>query len=309
MFTEHVGNLQAAKTLDELKQVLEQILGDCEAALTHDGTLRIEGALPAGAKDDAVLYVKNGYIAPNDATTEPDAEDNLPNGWAAVFDGGVHFKGQVLFDQGGAGLTFQQWLDLLPVGFQMQWHDETDIPTGWAIMDGVSNASGSGINRGGRVGYGYIAGDPTFGTLGASVSLAFSATISGNGGTTSLSIVNGTTGITVADHTAHTHSVTFQGSDVAGVLDAHTYSGTQGDATAGTTDVSYGTGSYAHTGHDEMSTTSSNPNATLTHNVTDTGHGHTGTVGNNSIASGLSIGTPSTLRPAGVVELWIEKLP
>lgn len=322
MFTEHVGNLQAAQSLEELKQVLEQVLGDCEAALTHEGTLRIDGALPAGAKDDAVLYVKNGYIAPNDATTEPDAEGNLPNGWAGIFDGGLRVKGQFKADQ-GVGITFEQLLDLFPIGFQMPWYSTSNIPSGWAIMDGTSNAAGSGIDRGGKVGYGYISGDPTFGTLGDPVDIALATSFSGgsavntgDAGSHAHTVATSeiTSKVGVNDHASHTHEVTFTGSQVAATLANHTSGGTSGGG-AGTDDVAYGTISAHATSGTSMTSDSAVPSPTLTHTVTcsssldtNTVSDHTHTVATTAIAAQLTIGTPSTVRPPGVVELWIEKI-
>lgn len=321
MFTEHVGNLQAANSLDQLKQVLEQILGDCESALTHNGTLDINGALRAGSTG-AVVNISNGYIAPNDGTTEPDDNGNLPNGWALAVDGGAWFKGQVKFDQGGGIANFEQLLALFPVGFQMPWHDESDIPTGWAIMDGVSNASGSGINRGGRVGYGYIAGDPTFGTLGTAVAISLASSIAGDGS----SVNTGLQG---------SHSHTTSGTNIAGAItiSAHSGSGTAntGSSTAAITpsallehfDVGSAVSFYyfdaapSVLGHTHTIGGSDVAGLLGNHTVSSGGSGsassdtvsdHAHTVAVSAIAAGLSIGTPSTVRPPGVVELWIEKL-
>lgn len=364
MFTEHVGNLQAAKTLDELKQVLEQVLGDCEAALTHDGTLRIEGALPAGAKDDAVLYVKNGYIAPNDADTEMDANGNLPNGWGHIVDGAAWFMGQVRFDKAPAG-DGAGGFAALPAGAVILWAGAIgSIPSGWALMDGVANSvgnGGSGINLTG-IPYPYISGDPTFGTLGASVSLGFAATISGNGGTTGLTISahSGSGTITTSESGAHSHTISEAEFDSKVTINTPSLAHTEASAgtiitnvdiwsvddspilaafdgtTAPDSNFTSSVGEITSAGHNHTianesiadaladhaaaacTTTFSSAlatDSTLDHDHTITGTqvatvlaSHTGTVSNNSIASGLSIGTPSTLRPAGTVLAFIEKL-
>lgn len=334
MFTEHVGNLQAATSLEELKQVLEQVLGDCEAALTHDGTLRLNGALPAGAKDDAVLYVKNGYIAPNDATTEPDGEDNLPNGWAGIFDGGLRVKGQFKADQ-GVGMTFTQLLDLFPVGFQMPWYSTSNIPTGWAIMDGTSNAAGSGINRGGKVGYGYISGDPTFGTLGGAVAIALATSFSGTGNVTTSSVAAHIHDIVESEFdakvTINTPSLSHAGLGSGTVLTNYCIFGVDDSPTQAVFDGTTAPDSnylndestpgevtiqgHRHTISAEAISDSFGPHTaaacttTFADNI-DTGsagaHDHTASI--STIAAGISIGTPSTVRPPGVVELWIEKI-
>lgn len=324
MFTEHIGNLHSATSLDQLKQVLEQILGDCESALTHNGTLDINGALKPGATG-AVVNISNGYIAPNDATTAPDDNGNLPNGWGLIIDGGLWVKGQFKADQ-GALLDFEQLLALFPIGFQMPWHDETDIPTNWAIMDGVSNAAGSGIDRGGRVGYGYISGDPTFGTLGATVAISLATSFSGSGTANTSNAGNhiheitGTqilAAIAISDHAASSGGATIvTDTDFWIVNDSpasgnEAFDGTNADAT-----FTGSLGDVNDEGHNHTIQKSAIAGAVADHTLSatitnaETGstadHLHTVTISN--IASGLSIGTPTTVRPPGVVELWIEKI-
>lgn len=307
MFTEHIGNLHSATSLDQLKQVLEQILGDCESALTHNGTLDINGALKAGATG-AVVNINNGYIAPNDATTEPDDNGNLPNGWALAVDGGAWFKGQVKFDQGGGGIVnFADWLAILPIGWQMQWPDVGTIPSGWAIMDGVANSAGSGIDRGGRVGMGYVSGDPTFGTLGAAVSIALATSFSGSS-TSAVTIDTAVTGISISLHeetgspfntggstASITPSALLEHFDAGSAIDFYYF------------DSAPSVASHTHTVA-PSSIAASLANHTVTEPSAGAGHTHTATVSNSTIAGSLSIGTPTTVRPPGVVELWIEKL-
>ncbi len=318
MFTEHVGNLQAAQSLDDLKQVLEQILGDCESALTHEGSLTINGALPSGATD-AVLHIKNGYIAPNDGTTAPDANGELPNGWAGIFDGGVWFKGQVKFDQGvGGGITLDDILGLFPAGFKMNWPDTSTIPTGWALMDGVANASGSGINMGGRVPQGYISGDPTFGTIDATVSpaLTWSGSPITASDTTSLTIAQAVTGISISAHAGSGTDFNTAAEDPTGTITPSPVIEERSDAGGvtyyvwPTTDASpsVNVASHVHSVND-TDVAAALANHTITEPNSGAGHSHTGTVSNSSIASALEINTPATVRPAGIVWLWVEKLP
>lgn len=190
----------------------------------------------------------------------------------------------------GGPATFDDLLALYPVGSRIPWHDKDNIPTGWAIMDGVANASGSGINRGGKVGYGYIAGDPVFGTMDADVSIALSGAISGNGGTTSVTISShsgsgsfnsGGSGLVGLEPSPILEDLAF-GSDVAAWI--------------------WTSGTGAPEAQNHIHSVAGTDVAGVLGN-------HTATVTNNTLAGNLSLGTPTTVRPPGVVELWIEKLP
>ena len=299
--------------------------GNCEAKKLHRGPLAL---LMTGEKGrrDATLTVARYPSKPETLATE-----NPSNGYAADFIGKVRIRGWLQLDQGivGGGIAnFEQLLALFPVGFRMQWHDENNIPTGWAIMDGTANSvgnGGSGIDRGGRVGYSYISGDPTFGTLGAAVAISLASSLSGDGTTVSTN----TTG-------AHGHSVS--GSEVAASIQISAHD--DNNSTFPTTSVgstltvapvnaslaagsdfdaliwlqTNGTPAVAGHAHnvdeDEISaaltnhTVSTSGVAAETDSVGD--HSHTSNI--NTIAGKLSIGTPTTVRPPGVVELWIEKL-
>lgn len=321
MFTEHIGNLHSATSLDQLKQVLEQILGDCESALTHNGTLDINGALKAGATG-AVVNINNGYIAPNDATTEPDDNGNLPNGWAQIIDGGAWFKGQVKFDQVpiGNGGIFQPLMGVLWFGAV------ADIPTGWALMDGTANSvgnGGSGIDMRGQVPYGYSgAGD--FATIGGTIAVALATSFSGSGTANTSNAGN------------HIHEITGTEIGAAITISAHAATGSPfntGGSTATitpspistdfdegssytvylwpTSGASPSVASHSHTvAPSDVAAALANHTVSTTGTNAETGstadHLHTVTISN--IASGLSIGTPTTVRTPGKVVAYIEKL-
>lgn len=322
MFTEHIGNLHSATSLDQLKQVLEQILGDCESALTHNGTLDINGALRAGSTG-AVVNISNGYIAPNDATTEPDDNGNLPNGWAQIIDGGAWFKGQVKFDQApvGDGGIFQPLMGVLWMGAI------ADIPAGWALMDGTANSvgnGGSGIDMRGMVPYGYSgAGD--FATIGGTIAVALAASLSGDG-----------TAIPTTTHTGHNHEVT--GTQISGAISISAHADNNSvfaTTSVGSTltpepqDVTLAAGSdypawvwmqadgevtvAGHTHNvDEDDVSAALTNHTIsttgTNAETTSGGSHNHTVDSNTAAATFSIGTPTTVRSPGKVLAFIEKL-
>lgn len=254
-------------------------LGNCEAKKLHRGPVAI--LMKAGpGRRDATLTVARYPSKPETLATEEPS-----NGYAADFIGKVRIRGWLELDQGivggGGGIAnFEQLLALFPVGFRMPWHDKDNIPTGWAIMDGVANASGSGIDRGGKVGYGYLAGDPVFGTMNADVSAALSAPIIGDGGTTSVTINNANL-VTDVDPNPHVHTVSATTANIA-----------QGEGTSDTTVV---VAVNSDTGAVDLA-------------VSIDPHNHTATVSNDTLANTLAIDTPTTVRPPGVVELWIEKL-
>lgn len=205
--------------------------------------------------------------------------------------------------------------------------DPTDYPMrGWDIADGGGGTDNlSGDNS---ILYGYTGAGVYTGTAGTTaVAHSFTATISGNGGTVALTIASAVTGITVNEHTddtAHVH--TMSGSDVAGLLDDHVLSshthtvahnGTDGTGDPGTVDAAYGGGSWttssgggatlSHAGSGSVNTGSTD--MVLPHTVNDSGHGHSGsTVASNSIASTLSIGTPTGNRPAGILIVRVQRV-
>ena len=324
MFTEHIGNLHSATSLDQLKQVLEQILGDCESALTHNGTLDINGALKAGSTG-AVVNISNGYIAPNDATTAPDDNGELPNGWAQIIDGAAWFKGQVKFDQApvgdGGGIA------ALPVGSVILWAGAIgSIPSGWALMDGTANTTGSGIDMRGQIPYGYSgAGD--FATIGGTIAIALATSFSGS--STATTSTNG----------AHGHNVS--GTEIAGAISISAHAASSGSANISTAvdlwsvDDSPGSGLEAFdgtnadatflsgdgfdiqdSGHDHNIAKSDIASALANHTISDTAvtaetdsqGDHTHTVSISAIAGSLSINTPSTVRTPGKVLAFIEKI-
>ncbi len=96
-----------------------------------------------------------------------------------------------------------------PVGAIMLWNDPDNIPAGWAIMDGIANASGTGLDMGGRAPFGWIDGDADFGTSGAA---GGGTTITGSGGTVETS----------PEDIGHTHSHTHTLVGTATVLSVDT---------------------------------------------------------------------------------------
>lgn len=322
MFTEHIGNLHSATSLDQLKQVLEQILGDCESALTHNGTLDINEALKAGATG-AVVNISNGYIAPNDATTAPDANGELPNGWAQIINGGAWFKGQVKFDQapvgdGGFGL---------PAGAVVLWAGAIgSIPTGWALMDGTANSvgnGGSGIDMRGMIPYGY-SGSGDFATIGGSIAVALATSFSGSG-TANTSTdpghnheitgteISGAISISAHADNDSTFATESNGASLTpGLFDAGLMAGSDYDAwiwlqADGTPAVA---GHTHNVDQDNISAALTNHtvSTTATNAETEDGGSHLHTVTISDIASGLTVGTPTTVRTPGKVVAFIEKL-
>ncbi len=145
---------------------------------------------------------------------------------------------------------------------------------GWYLADG---ANGTVDLNGELIGYGYTgAGD--YSTVGASVASSFTATISGSGGNIDTTTV--ATGITIADHT---HTITISPSPLAD---------------------DFAAGADIHALYYDSTPTASAANATLS--VTDPQHKHT--VDSNSIASTLSIGTPSANRPSGRVVIRLQRV-
>lgn len=288
---------------------LRGIFTQCMLKHVSRGQLSLHGSRPDGATD-AVLSLAN--FPPTGEITDsavPDSEGEMRNGWALdVVFGAVRFGGAVVFD----GPVFNNGgFAAMPIGSVIQWAGAiADIPSGWALMDGTSNASpGSGIDMRGMVPYGYSgAGD--FATIGGTIAVALATTFSGSG-TVSLvgnnlsnhyhKMVKSTVVSAIADHPSHTHTVP--------------HSGTEGTGTPGTVDTAYGGGSF----------TTSGPSVTLSHSASSgdtyvlTGTEvdadgdpftltPTGTSSISTIASGLSVGTPSTVRPAGKVLAYIEKV-
>lgn len=301
MFTKQAQTLDeliplfAAGGLDgrRIADILRKYTANCIADYVHRGSLLLDQQADNG-RTDATLTVKR---LPNPPETL--ATSNPSNGLAADFWGKVRFRAGVQFDQGlGA-------LDALPAGAIILWGGAiANIPAGWALMDGVANASGTGINMTG-VPWPYVSGDPTFGTIGAAVSIAigWSGDPIAGSSTTSLTIASATTGISVATHSAGL-SCTVNDSGHTHTIDSFTSPVGDGSATSPTSVV---TSVDSFTGSATTGITVTTP--ALPHLVSDTGHSHTGTVTNSALAGNLTINTPNALRPAGTVVAYIEKLP
>lgn len=165
---------------------------------------------------------------------------------------------------------------------------------GWHVMDGnhgSTNASGDSSMLYGRT------GSSPFATVGIAVSAAFTASIVGSGGNITLTIATNTTGITVAQHSATACAVTDPGH-------YHEYgANNQGTSTPGGDDVSVSTPMTTETTGITVDT------PILTHNVSDGGHGHSGsTVSADTIAGNLGITSAGTNRPGGIVILRVQRL-
>lgn len=323
MFTEQVGLLEEIKTIDQVVEVLRFMLGNCQANLRHNGTLLMDSSRPDGATD-AVLTVKDNPIAPDTLATE-----SPRNGYAADFWGKVRFRGVVQFDQAVIG---DNALAFVVPGMLIPWGKAVaDIPAGFAICDGTANSvgnGGTGIDMRGQVPYGYSgAGD--FATIGGTIATALSTTFSGTGNVTTSTDGN------------HAHEVEHESIQDAITISAHSASSgdanvstakdiwTVDDAPAlpvfdGTTspDSNYlsGDGDEVTTeGHDHNIAKSTIAGALADHTITavvspsstfntSTADAHSHTASISTIAGGLSIGTPSTVRPAGKVLAFIERL-
>lgn len=229
----------------------------------------------------------------------------------------IHFY----LDRDGEAICDDPFVMDLPIGAtkELVVGDPADYPSrGWHIMDGSSTT----VDAGGRLPYGYVSGSGTFGSVGGSVAVALTgATISGSG-TAALSITSTNLGTHGHSNTfaapAHTH--TYSGTVNAESAHTHTLTVTGNDGTvaAGTADVSYPVGGVfttsAGSSHDHgfSGTTSGASSTTLTGGITDAdlgSHGHPGsTVSISTIAGGLSIGTPSAIRPEGYVVLKLQRL-
>lgn len=174
--------------------------------------------------------------------------------------------------------------------------------------NGVDNSianGGSGINLTG-IPYPYISGDPTYGTVGDAVTLAFGHTGSPidtvGGGTVPVTVDSNTTGITVSNHASGASCTVNDSGHFHDVTSFTAMVGDSGATSPETVVVSVDT----ETGVATTGITVTTP--TLTHTVNDSGHSHTAEVDLQDIADNMTIVTPSTIRPPGTVVIYIEKL-
>lgn len=318
MFTEQVGLLEEIKTIDQVVEVLRFMLGNCQANLRHNGTLLMDSSRPLGATD-AVLTVKNSPHAPETLETESPS-----NGYAADFWGKVRFRGVAQFDQAimGDGGVFQPLMGVLWMGAI------ADIPAGWALMDGTANSvgnGGSGIDMRGMVPYGYSgAGD--FATIGGTIAVALATSFSGSGN------------VTTSTDPGHNHEIT--GTEISGAISISAHAAEPGSeytnycifgvadgvsdpvfdgTTAPDSDYTNDEGTPGRVtvqGHRHTITHTAIADSLTSHTISTTGsnaettsggsHSHTASI--STIAGGLSIGTPTTVRSPGKVVAFIEKL-
>lgn len=231
----------------------------------------------------------------------------------------------------------------LPAGCAVLWtRDVAEIPSGWAQMNGTDNSvgnGGSGIDMRGMVPYGYSgAGD--FATVGASIAAALTVAFAGTGNVTTSS--NGAhvhniehesiaAAITVTT-AALSHSASSGGSLVstetftqefavfsANVGDSAPTSATSvvtevGGATSGsgvtdasTANIAKSTIAGALADHAGGAATIAAVETPSTFDTSSDG-AHTHTASISTIADGLSFSSVTTVRPAGKVLVYIEKL-
>lgn len=312
--------LGMATGFNQFAQELSQLIGGHDIPVKHRAPVALIGYEPdaPGINDDTAIEDTYPRIMSWSGDSYYDPTDGYAKGGlAGLFQGVVVMRPNVnnvnvnvggaqhnivLWGQNGAGARFENLfitnlynedgtafsgLGALPIGSVIQWAGAIgSIPTGWALMDGTANASGSGIDMRGQVGYGYSgAGD--FATIGGTISITLTATLLGNGGSTAVSI---------------------DGHSGAG----STNTGTQAlafDPTPISEDFQSGA-SFTLYAFDESPVISPDP-----HSHTMSGSAiaalignHSATVSNNTLAGNITIDTPTVLRPAGKVLAWIERI-
>lgn len=172
---------------------------------------------------------------------------------------------------------------------------------GWFIANG---SNGTVDLSGPLIGYGYTgAGD--YATVGNSVSSSFTATLSGNGGTVTSSSYT----LTIATHADHSHSVENDSVRDSITVTLESPITTDWDTGADFTGV-YWVSAPTVTVNSVVSPSSfatSLPNVALTHTVSST-NPHSHTVSIDSMAAGLTVGSPSANRPAGKVVIRLQRV-
>ena len=331
-----------ATGFNQFAQELSQLLGGHDIGVKHRAPVALIGYEPdaPGINDDTEIEDTYPRLMSWSGDSYYDPDDGYAKGGlAGLFQGVVIMRPNVanvnvnignaqhkivMWGQNGAGLKFENiyvenLLDMdgnayvtssMPTGSVMLWAGSIgSIPTGWALMDGTANVTGSGIDMRGQVPYGYSgAGD--FATIGATIAIALATSFSGSS-TSSVTIANAVTGITVSAH--DDNNSTFPTTNVGSTLtvaptNASLATGADFDALIwlqvdGTPAVT------AHSHNvDEDEISAALTNHTITEPNAGAGHSHTGTVSNSTIASSLTINTPSTVRSPGKVLAFIEKI-
>lgn len=348
-------------------------LGNCSLPLTHRAPVSILTSARLNART-AALTLARSPILPGDNLTLPDANGDMPNGWALnVVAGAANFQGPMVVHVGWAkaagnwvnvagGAAWESYVDCVlctdkagtedPQGRTVRVYlprtgtQDPNVRTGevirfeidgdgtaiclsdvldakigdvrhlvdatageitafqasggyrgWHTMDG--NHGSTDANGDSSMLYGYT-GSGAFTTLAATVAAAFTAAISSS----SLTINNAVTGITISNHAAgqsctvnesnHSHGVTVTEFTVDGVAED-----------PGEEETLYAfTSSPVSTGLQSTGLTVTTP--ALSHSFTEpnggAGHSHSGSI------STLVFDAPSTMRPAGRVVLRIQRL-
>jgi hypothetical protein len=297
------------------------LLGQCQHDLEHRGRLSILNTLPASASG-AVVTVANYPIPPHNYKTQYPS-----NGLAMEVFGKAKFNGVVEFaqEQIGAGA--------IPAGAMWMWVGAIgDIPAGWAIMDGTANSvgnGGSGIDMRGYLPMQYT-GSGDFANIGDTVAADLATTFSGTGN------------VTTSTDGSHTHELSEAAFDAVVTINTPALTHVAGTSFStaltvfgvddtpsqqvfdGTTapDSNYDTadGEVTISGHRHAIAASDVVAAISNHSATacttsfstnleiPASGDHSHTVSRSLVAAGLSIGTPSTIRPPGKVVAFIEKL-
>lgn len=343
----------------QLAEELANIMGNVDIPFTHRAPLISSNYLPDAPgvdpdEDELDKFFPQGGWLQGDSWYDPN-EDLIHGGLAGLFRGCVVIQPAILNPNIGAGnaqnkivlhggqgagiaidnlyvtniydrATGSAW-SAFPAGSVILWAGAIgSIPSGWALMDGTANSvgnGGSGIDMSGRFPLQYISGDPTYGTIGATVTQALIFDITG-GTTVSLTINN---------ESSHTHTVST--TEFNSKISAHAGSGTDatsagesasltpapssGDFDGGTAITMYywtvagGTPQAAEHQHvvdaDDIATAlASHTISSALSTSAGSSHNHTGTVSVNSIGDALVDSAPSTLRPPGTVLAYIEKL-
>jgi len=314
MFTEQVGMLEEAKTVDQLVDALRFLLGNCTAALRHNGQLQLVGGRAAGATD-GVLEVSNGYINGSDGLTLPDSNGSLPNGWAAIFDGPVWFKG---IQKGGGFLWAKATANWTNVAGDDSYVDCTLCTDRSGTLDTQGRTVRVYLPRNGTdfdpaV---YSGGMVKFGLdqNGVAIGLDYSlSTILGE-----IKTIDDENAIPTGWHECDGSlgTVDLTGRVPYGWLSGDPTFGTAGAAIAAAlTATISGSGTATSSGHTltfGSTFTSTTGDPADTHDacfssLTST-NPHTHTVSNSDIAGGLTIGTPSVNRTPGRVVVFIQRI-
>lgn len=245
---ERLGEFLPGEAVD----VLRGLFGQCQLPMSTDGPVDFNFRKPDGL-DDSVAGAGGCaiYTAPNTL---------------AKFDGTAMFNGRVT------------GLDEFPVGAVIMWvGSAADVPAKWAIMDGTSNAAGSGIDLREKFVRGKADAEAVGDENGADTHGHTDSTADSN--TTGITTGNNTGGLSANENTGDNSGSASGNTDYAesGVTVAHTT--THHHHITLSTALQSGTGGYGTDSGAEQDT--SNAHAEPIHGVTEpipevgkTGHRH-----------------------------------